>query len=164
MRDLRELNMESGPVALPPPTAEQLAVVEELVGAKLPAAYVAFLRFSNGGYPELNTCYFDDGERRRRWIVNNFYHIAANSRTVSDTEDVVWQHCHRLPSIPKRTLPFAGNSGGDSLFLDLSEEGEGRVVLYTHDPPSGPITVADSFEAFIDALVPEPDDIAAIWT
>jgi hypothetical protein len=42
----------SGPGHVLPSTDTQLAVIEKLLGANLPASFRDFLRVSNGGYPQ----------------------------------------------------------------------------------------------------------------
>ena len=83
MRDLHELKMNEGkrPIAAgklvirPAPTEEQIMRLESRYGVKLPIDYVSFLRFSNGGHPQL--CAFLPKEAS--WpdicLVNVFYHL-----------------------------------------------------------------------------------------
>ena len=165
MRDLRELGLNSGgaPVGVPAPTTSQLAFVERLIGARLPREYVEFLNFSNGGSPETNAVYIDVDGRRELWDINDFFHIAADSESTQDTEDVVWNHgiFQRYSNLRSRAiLPIAQDGGGDFYCLDLRPEHPGGVVLWIHDEPGHPLVkVADSFSAFVDALLPYPDDL-----
>jgi hypothetical protein len=159
MRDLRELNINKGgrPVTRPRPTPGQLAYVEHLVGAKFPPSYVALLRFSNGGHPEVDTFYFEAEGVRHEWGIDRFFHISSDIESV---ENVVWHYRHRWKGAPRGMLPIADDGVGNLICLDLSEIGDGKVVLWVHDDPDQPLLVAaDSFEALIDSLVMNPDYI-----
>lgn len=171
MRDLSELKLNDAgaPVDTPPPTERQLALVEQAVGAKLPAAYVAFLRYSNGGHPQLNTFYVDVPARgyRYQWSINNFFSIASDDLSTEDTEEVIWRYQHRHERLPRALLPIADNGMGDEIFLDLTKKGDGRVVLLAHERPAWArrglpasdvlLPIAKSFEELIDSLSMDPD-------
>ncbi len=175
MRDLHELklNIHGEPVTISPPTAHQLAVVERLVGTKLPAAYVEVLHFSNGGYPELDTFYVEVEEKgyREAWSVNNFFSITSDDPLTEDTDEVLWNYRHRWDEAPREIVPIARNAFSDKICLDLTPEGNGQVVLFAYQLPEwarGALPAADvllpvapSFEAFIDSLTtdPEADDL-----
>jgi hypothetical protein len=158
MRDLNELNINEGgrPVTRPQPTPEQLAFVENLVGAKLPRSYVAFLMFSNGGGPEVDTFYFEAEGVRYEWGINEFFHISSDH---ASTESVVWNYTHRWSGAQREVLPIADDGVGNLICLDLSETGNEKVVLWVHDPVQPLLSVADSFETLIDSLVMNPDYI-----
>jgi len=159
MRELRELNLNDGGTAVdrPPPTAHQIAVVEQLAGAPLPPAYLAFLRFSNGGHPEVDTFRLPTGAE---WAVNSFFHLAADTADSDDGMDVVGRYHRRWPGARRALVPIA-NDGGDNLFcLDLDGQGNGAVVVQIHDEPGFPqVRLAGSFEEFIDGLALNPDYI-----
>ena len=171
MRDLHELKLSvyGEPVTTPPPTADQLSLVERLIGAKLPAAYVEFLRFSNGGYPQLRTFYVEVEEKgyRETWSISSFFSITSDDLLTEDTEEVPWNYWHRWDEAPREVLPIACTAFGDLICLDLTPEGNGRVVLWAHEVPEwarGTLPAADvllpvapSFEAFIDSLTTDPD-------
>lgn len=171
MRDLRELGLNDAgaPVKTPAPTQAQLAIVERMVGATLPVAYVEFLQFSNGGHPKLNTFPVNVGDRSYSalWSVNNFFSISSDDMTTEDTDEVIWRYQQRPRKLPSTLLPVADNSVGDEVFLDLSDTGAGRVVLLAlarppwarRTLPSADVLlpVADSFAEFIDLLAADPD-------
>lgn len=159
MRNLSELNMNEGgkPVTRPQPTPDQISFVENLVGAKLPSSYVAFLTFSNGGCPELDTFYFEVEDSRQEWAADRFFHVSSELKL---TENVVWNYKHRWDGAPREILPIARDGGRNLICLDLTETGRGRVVLWVHDVPNQPLlAVAGSFEEFIDLLTVNPDYI-----
>jgi hypothetical protein len=159
MRDLNELNINEGgrPVIRPQPTSQQLAFVENLVGAQLPPSYIAFLMFSNGGCPELDTFCFENEGSHEEWAVDRFFHIASD---MDSTESVVWNYRHRWPGAPKEILPIGRDGGGNLVCLDLSNPVKEKVVLWIHDTlHHSLLMVANSFEEFIDSLVMNPDYI-----
>ncbi len=159
MRDLRELNIDEGgdPVDRPAPTPEQIAAVESAVGAPLPATYIDFLRFTNGGQPELDTFYVSTDAGVEAWNVNSFFHISSDT---DSTESVMWVYSQLRRFLPERVLPIADNGGGDVISLDLRAESYGHVILWVHGEPALPLrTVASSFEEFVNSLEVNPDYI-----
>lgn len=164
MRDLIELPMDhhGKPVATPPPTGGQIALVERLLKAPLPEDYVAFLRFSNGGHPQLDTFYITRDGAREPWTIDHFFHVAADSPATEDTRDVLWQYRTLEPDLPQRFLPIADNGFGDLLLLDLTDGGQGRVVLWVHDEDWPLFEVAESFAGLIDGLTTYPGDLEAL--
>src|SRR5690242_17114682 len=96
VRDLAELGMFSlvDEGNLPEPTDRQIAAVEEVVGAKLPGAYVDFLMFSNGGYPRANRFDFEANGQRASWEINDFFHISSDPNSPGD---VLWHYRYRWP-------------------------------------------------------------------
>ncbi len=159
LRDLRELNMNVGgdPVDRPAPTPEEIAAVESVVAASLPATYVDFLRFSNGGQPELDTFYVSTDAGAEAWNVNSFFHISSDT---DSTESVMWVYNRLRRYLPERVLPIAGNGGGDVIALDLRAGSYGHVILWVHDEPAEPLRiVSSSFEEFVGSLEVNPDYI-----
>lgn len=153
MRSLEGLDIRYIGEPMPPPTSEEIDFVESLIGAKLPESYIAFLRFSNGGWPRI--CAFRDRTIQERWEVNRFFHISAD---INSTGNVALYYRHRWPDAPREILPIADDGSGNFVCLDLTESGKGRVIVWVHDDPDLPIVeVADSFEEFIDSLTPPPD-------
>lgn len=153
MRDLNELGIWHIGEPMPPPTPEQIASVENLIGAEIPESYVAFLRFSNGGFPRV--CAFQDRVIQEEWEVNHFFHLSSD---IHSTESVIWNYQHRWPGAPREILPIADDGSGNLICLDLTESGKGRVIVWVHDDPDLPIVeVADSFEEFVDSLMLPPD-------
>jgi len=160
MRDLNELGLIAvNGTSLLAPTESQLVLVEHLIGVDLPVSYIEFLKFSNGGYPEVNTFEQEIDEGIYPWTVNLFLSIASNSISTDDPKDVIWNYHHRWPYASRELLPIANDSGGNLFCLDLSQEGKGRVVIQVHDEEGFPlIELAESFETFINSLVMDRDD------
>jgi hypothetical protein len=169
MRDLHDLGLiPCAGMAVPPPTTRQLALVERLVGSPLPESYIAFQRFCNGCVPEWNWFKVETPWGWEEYIVAGFYTISTESADAEDPDEVVWQYLHRGEEVPHGIMPIGLTSLGDLIYLDLTNDGNGRVVLAQHGLPawaSGKfpantdlvIYVAPSFEAFL-ALLHEPPE------
>jgi len=160
MRDSDELGISDGggkPVTRPRPTRELVALVESTIGAGLPPSYVLFLDYSNGRCPGLGTFYVEAGQSHQEWGVDHFFHICSD---LDDYRNIMWQYRHRWANAAREILPIADDGSGNLICLDLTESGNGRVVLWVHDEPGQPILrVASSFEEFIDLLTVNPDYI-----
>ncbi len=156
MRDLNDLNIRHfGGSATPPPTPDQIALVESLIGTRLPSSYIELLMFSNGGWPEAKVFYDRTEGSREEWTVDHFFHISSN---LDSSENVVLHYRHRWNGAAREILPIADDGFGNLICLDLTERGGGRVIVWVHDDPDLPIVeVADSFEEFIDSLTLPPD-------
>jgi hypothetical protein len=159
MRDLSEININDGSgrrVEKAGPTARQVAQVEELVGARLPTDYLAFLSYSNGGAVEVDAFEVEVLGTSHEWNIDRFFHI---SRDTGTWDSVVHNYMHRWPAAPRAVLPIATDGGGNLVCLDL-RGGRHDIVLWAHDEPSWPLLhVADSFGHFIDSLRQNPDYI-----
>jgi hypothetical protein len=164
MRDFSELPMDhhGGPVTIPPPTPSQLALIERLLGVPLPEDYVAFLHYSNGGHPALDTFYVSRAGDREPWMIDHFLRVTADSLATEDTSEVVWQYLALQPHPPREFLPIAEDAFGDILFLDLTREGAGRVLFWVRDEDWPLFEVAGSFGALIDGLTSYPGDLEAL--
>jgi hypothetical protein len=154
MRDLNELGIRhfGGPPP-PSPMPECIAGLEEVIGAALPSSYVSFLMYSNGGWPTAASTFYDRTEgSKQEWGVSHFFHLCSGPDSF---ESVLHQYRHRWEGAAREILPIADDGNGDLVCLELSESGSGRVIVWVHDDPDLPIVeVADSFEEFIDSLVP----------
>ena len=146
--------------AKPPPTSEQLATIEALLGAKLPASFVEFLRVGNGGYIE----YVIDvpvGDGRVEQLSFSKIFSAAAERDGAETFLVELRSAREHTKVPPGVLPFARDGGGSIVYLDLSEEGGGRIVAFvtgrpewtgSHRRQSSFITLAASFDQYVSKL------------
>src|SRR3954451_19056168 len=162
MRGMHELEMDrhGEPVTTPQPTAQQLAVIERLIGISLPTDYVTFLRFSNGGHPKPDTFYIERAGNREPWSIDHFLKISSDSLATSDTEEVLWHYQALRPDIPREFLPIADDGFGDLLFLDMTEMGKGSVIFWVREEADWPLfEVAGSFGEFIDELTVYPEDL-----
>ncbi len=158
MRDLSELNLnEQGrPVTRSPPLPAEVAALQSRYGVDLPPEYLAFLRYSNGGHPELD-CYMppDGFSGEQLWSVNRFYHLGQDRESVSN---LFWVLERWGPILGPRALPFAADSGGKQYFLDLNRSPP-PVRICINDENNRLVDVAPSFTQFIDGLALNPDMI-----
>ena len=136
-------------VPKPSPTADDVKTIEKLINAKLPASYIEFLNFSNGGYPKTDTLFHHDVE----WVVNNFFQLSTSRDSIDDLEGIIWQYNNRWESAAREILPIGSDALGNLFCLDLTEHSSDRVILWIHDEPHPSIReIANSFENFIDML------------
>lgn len=139
-----------------PPTDDEVREVEELVVAKLPTDYLDFLKVANGGYFEF--CVDVGGETFSFGDVFRAGKDAAGDYGFGTLIGEVMSARSGFFEIPKQVLPFAQDGGGSSVFLDLSEQGGGRVVAFVHGLPEWAggsqedkfIEVARSFSEYIE--------------
>ena len=169
--------------AKPAPTERELQEIEELLGAKLPLSFREYLKVANGGSLE----YVIDvptgaGETEPLSFSSLF---SAEAGTFCDETFMGEIRSGREHAkIPKGVLPFARDGGGSIVYLDLTPEGNGRVVAFVHGLPewagkrteSAFLELAPSFDEYVDKLridldavvdhleynVVEPGHVAAI--
>lgn len=160
MRNLAELKMNEGPrpitagehVSRSPPTEEQIRAFEAEFGVSLPADYVSFLRFANGGHPHL--CFFaaEAWYGADEFIVNVFYHLN------DDREDLrgVWAATRVWRDAFNFDLVAIGNEPCGNAILLCFNTDPPNIKFCLHEGMSV-IELAPSFGAFIDMLSAEPD-------
>jgi hypothetical protein len=143
----------------PAPTDAQLAAIENLLGASLPQSFRDFLRAANGGYLEyVIDVSMRDGTSEQLSFCGIF---AADAGTFCDETLVGEIRSGREHfKLPQGVLPFARDGGGSVVFLDLSSEGNGRVVAFVHGLPawtglrgeSAFVELAPSFDEYVQKL------------
>jgi hypothetical protein len=148
------------------PTDTQLAAIETLLGAKLPTSFRDFLRVANGGY----LGYFVDvptgyGKTEPLCFCSIF---SADEGTFCDETFVGEIRSDRENlEIPQGVLPFARDGGGSTVYLDLSRDGNGRVVAFVLGLPewagcrteSAFIELASSFDDYVAKLQIDRDHV-----
>ncbi len=146
MRNLMELKINDGgkPVSLPPPTDEDVSHIEKYFGLIVPMSLISFLRFSNGGHPEVNAVGGVDGQ----YAINRFYHLTSD---VKDSEGL-WSAINTWrPILGNEAIPFANDGGDNQFFLDLSDSPP-SVKVCLHDEGMKKIMLSKTFDEFIDGL------------
>lgn len=172
----------------PDVTETDIAAFEQWSHVQLPADYRRYILQWNGATPLRQGHPPDKGlVIRLRWpaprprsvsggaLVGRFARLL--SRTGCDTSAnfhetnglyyLVEQFRERIPS---ETLPIARDPGGSLFLLKLEGPQRGSVVYWSRqfdgvppeefDPPGVPLGIAaESFEAFLNAIEPEPDDL-----
>ncbi len=140
------------------PTDTMLALVEDRLGYKLPAAYIALARWQNGGIPK-RTCH-----RTREYTSWAHDHIAItgiysignlrNCSLLGTYSSAFWASEWGYPAIG---IYFADcpSAGHDMVCLDYSicgPRGEPRVVHVDQEYDYAITEVADTFVSFIRGL------------
>lgn len=153
MRNLAELEIDKPgkrpvtagrAVRRPPPSLQDIADFESTFGVKLPAEYLEFLKFANGGHPFRG--WFSPSGYGGYWDVNLFYHLTSdrNEDLGLWSETKTWQHYATYPIIPIADDPCGDQIvlAYDTLVPNVKLIIEGSLM----------VDVAPSFEAFIDLL------------
>lgn len=157
MRDFAELNINEGGMRVQrdPPSQKIICEFEQHYGLTLPADYLALLRFSNGGHPELDSFKPKDWPAVSSWAVNAFFFLNEDKNSWESLwkETKEWRHI-----LGEKMLPFAANGGGSPFVLDLTAS-PAAVKACVHDENFLIVDLAPTFEAFIDGLHINPDYI-----
>ena len=147
------------------PTSNEIREIEALLEAKLPDDFLEFLNLANGGYFDFcididnDSLSFGDVYQTGRDSNGNYGHGTFIGEIRADRENIF--------QIPKKILPFARDGGGSCVFLDLTEEGDGRVVAFIQGLPEWTgkaqedqfVELAPSFGEYVDLLYECPDRI-----
>jgi len=156
MRDLRELGVAAfGKRPFPVITDAALREFERAFDVSLPASYVQFLHFANGGTLKLQE--YDDPETGGIGGINDFYGLGSRDdderARLSGKWDYgnLWGERRMFRQLcPKAGVPFARDGGDNQLFLDYSEPDVrvSRLIFETRTP----YVIAQSFELFLQML------------
>lgn len=142
-----------------PPTDELIASIEQELGYKLPASYIAMMKLHNGGVP-VNTCF--PTEEATSWAED---HIAITG-IMGIGRDKHYSLCGELGSrfmIEEWGYPDIGvvicdcpSAGHDVVMLDYrncGRDGEPEVIHVDQEGDYEITFLAENFEAFIRGLV-----------
>jgi hypothetical protein len=152
--------------AKPAPSDTQLAAIETLLGAKLPASFRDFLRVANGGYLEYVVDVPTGSGKIEPLCFCRIF--SADEGTFCDQTFVgEIRSAREYVKIPQGVLPFARDGGGSVVYLDLTREGNGRVVAFVMGLPewtglrtdSAFIELASSFDAYVAKLRIDRDHV-----
>jgi hypothetical protein len=143
------------------PTQQELAAIEEELGTGLPAEFTEFLSVAHGGNLEYIYHAPPTPEGEELSVGHIFRTRSSDKRGYSRETFLTHLHVERLhKELPRPVLPFARGGGDAMLYLDLTPEGAGRVVVYLQGLPawaglreeSAFIEVAPSFGSFVESL------------
>ena len=145
--------------AKPAPSPEQLATIERLLGAQLPSSFREFLKFANGGYVGYMIDAPLENGRSDHLCFCSFY-CADEGEFLDETFVGELKAARQYQKMPDGVLPIARDGGGSILYLDLSPEGNGRVVAFVDVLPdwtgrprqSAFLVLASSFEEYVEKL------------
>ena len=145
------------------PAPEDIAAIEALLGRPLPADFLDFLSVANGAQLEYCVrvpphdkivCFYDiflAGKNKPGEFYSTFIQEIELERQQSQ--------------IPKEFLPFASDGAHGVLYLDLTPEGNGRVVVsmegwvWNGGQGDGYVVLAPSFAAYVEMLFECEDEI-----
>jgi hypothetical protein len=145
--------------AKPAPTDAQLAAIETLLGASLPLSFREFLSVANGGSLEyVVDVPMADGTSEQLSFCGIF--SAEEGDFCDETLLGEIRSGREHHGLPEGVLPFARDGGGSAVFLDLSAEGNGRVVAFVQGLPawtgrredSAFIELSSSFDEYVQKL------------
>jgi len=133
---------------------DDLAALQQRLSERLPFAYLAFVASHDGALPEPNVLKVGDD-------AFGVHHFIA-----------VKQIPHQMTlfkELPANAFPVAGDDCGNYFVMDLAAAG--AVFLWNHELPEPMMRLADSFDAFLEALVSfdessirlQSDQVLDVW-
>ncbi|MBI5446636.1 MAG: SMI1/KNR4 family protein [Deltaproteobacteria bacterium] len=143
-----------------PPTGEEIAAIEEAVGARLPSELLDFLAVANGGKLD----YTFELPTEDRPFPLCFYSLYSTRRPSPGRAPggLILHELEverRLKGLRPGLLPIAADGGTSVLYVDLAPERTGRIVAYVEGLPGWNgtpegcfVDVAPSLTEFLSAL------------
>ena len=131
--------------AMPRPSVELVEAIEQAIGQRIPQAFLASFAHVHGGEPDGNT--FAVGATGLDSGVNEFIELGAAR------EEYEAGGFRELGGF----LPIAFAEGGNYVCVKLADPNAGAIYFWDHEvapPAQGLHPVADSLEAFLNALQP----------
>ncbi len=145
------------------PAPEEVAAIEAMLGRPLPPDFIDFLSVANGAYLEYCVRVPSDDK------IVSFYDVFLAGKNepgqhyATFIHEIEMEREHR--EIPKEFLPFASDGSHAVVYLDLTPEGNGRVVasLYGYvwtggHQDDGYVVLAPSFAGYLEMLFKCEDD------
>ena len=138
------------------PAPEDVAAIEALLGRPLPPDFLDFLSVANGA--QLEYCVRVPPDDK----IVSFYDVflAGKNKPGEHYSTFIWEieteREHR--EIPKEFLPFASDGSHAVVYLDLTPEGNGRVIaslygyVWTGGQDDGYVVLAPSFAGYMEML------------
>lgn len=143
--------------AKPPASLQQLSRIESVLGKRLPGSFREFLAVANGGYVEYVVDVQTGGGQLEPISFCSFF---STEDGTSGTFLGEIRFARDNINLPHGVLPIARDGGGSMLYLDLTNEGQGRVVGFIHGLPewaglrtkSAFVELAASFDDYVAKL------------
>ena len=138
------------------PAPEEIAAIEALLGRPLPTEFLDFLSVANGAYLDYCVRVPPDGK------IASFYDFflagknAPGQHYSTFIREIELERQSR--EIPKEFLPFASDGSHAAVYLDLTPEGNGRVIaslygyVWTGGQNDGYVVLAPSFAGYLEML------------
>ncbi|MEF2278601.1 SMI1/KNR4 family protein [Deinococcus sp. YIM 134068] len=138
-----------------PWSSSEISALEDILGASLPKDFLDFSAVVGGGVCEFS---FDVPFPRggNRTLALRDWHGFKCRTTFAEALDFARKTFH----IPQKVLPIANSDWENFVFLDLTQEGGGRVVVFVMGKPAWTgwstestwTTVAESFTELLDRM------------
>jgi len=149
----------------------ELKAVEKTIGVPLPGDFVEFLKGAHGG--SLDDYVIDvpmeSPTETEPMSFCGIYRVGRDEEGEYGCETVLGEIAMERESrkIPGEVVPFARDGGGSVVYLDLSAQGNGRVVAFVEGLPewtgsrreSDLLVLADSFEEYVDKLYVDKEEL-----
>ena len=138
------------------PSPEDVAAIEALLGRPLPPDFLDFLSVANGAYLDYCVRVPPGDEFVRFYDVFLAGENEPGQHYATFIREIEMERAHR--EIPKEFLPFASNGAHAVVYLDLTPEGNGRVIaslkgyVWTGGRDDGYIVLAPSFAEYTEML------------
>ena len=138
------------------PAPEEVAAIEALLGRPLPPDFLHFLSVANGAYLDYCVRVPPDG------AIVSFYDVFLAGRNepgqhyATFIHEIEMERMHR--GTPQEFLPFASDGSHAVVYLDLTREGNGRIVaslegyVWAGGQDDGYVVLAPSFAGYIEML------------
>ena len=122
-------------------TREEMASFNALFDNILPQSFLDFYLENNGGYPLNN----EDGNF---FLLGGFYPVKYGELSIEQLYSDLMEYFGEL----RKMVPFAHDEGGNCFLLSLNEGASfGEIYVFLMDEKEL-VTVADSFDEFIEEL------------
>ncbi len=130
--------------------------VETALGIEFPADYKAVILRCNGGHPKPYLFSYRDPDQGVR--VGTAFAALLTVDEPGSPDNILSVRNDLDSVLPPEVIPFAEDGGGDYICFDYRSKDSGEapsIVYWAHEnPPSlAVITLAESFQAFLDMLM-----------
>lgn len=147
----------------PVPTLEDRARLEQYIGHKLPEHYWELILEHQGEIPNPAFVILNTGATERCGV---FLHV-FDPMSLTDPSAlrvrnyaVFRRYASMRGDYPEDVVPFSDDTAGNYMAFDFRSGGEPSIVFVDHNVQgeAGLTPIAPNFEAFLNMLVPDPED------
>lgn len=152
MRNLDEIGIRQRPSvgSRGAPTDLEIAEFERALSVQLPADYVNFLRFCNGGHPRLEFCPLGASDSNWGVCASIFYFL--NSSEKDQTENLWYESELHKALLGDGLVPIADDGCGNLIVLDCGESPPSVKTLIDDTASNGLTQVAPTSADLVDML------------